>query len=146
MTQIRIEVDLEPTDLEQLERRIADGQFTDLAHAIQRAVRTAVHHWRYEESDEPLIMPGITEVAAPVPRESSQMRYFVVSDESEYAHVLDNLKPEDLVGPANEWDDVYEEWLRDKKESRQSVATECQDTSVNPVAPESRKSHVANGD
>ena len=146
MTRIRIEVDLDPTDLEQLELRVADGQFTDLAHAIQQAVRTALHHWRYTESAQPLLAPEVTEVAAPAPCESSQKRYFIVSDESEYAHLLDSLNPEDFVGPANEWDDVYEEWLRAKEESCQSAATECQDTTVNPVATESRKSHVANSD
>ena len=144
MTRIRIEVGLEPTDLEQLELRVADGQFTDLAHAIRQAVRTALHHWRYDESAQPLITPGMTEASAPC--ESPQKRYFIVSDESEYAHLLDNLNPEDFVGPANEWDDVYEEWLRAKEESYQSAATECQDTTVNPVTPESLKSHVANSD
>ena len=49
MTQTRIETSLEQNDLDQLQKWVADGQFTDLADAIQCAVHAAVNLWRYDE-------------------------------------------------------------------------------------------------
>ena len=49
MGQVRIEAHLEQNDLDRLNLRVADGQFTDLAHAIECAVHTAINQWRYDE-------------------------------------------------------------------------------------------------
>ena len=92
MSRIRIEMDLEPADLAQLERRIAMGQFTDLSDAVRRAVRTAVHHWRYEETDESPIADKTAAAAAP--RQSSKRRHFVVGDESDSLAALESMYPE----------------------------------------------------
>ena len=117
MTQVQVEVELEPTDLAQLEYLIGNGQFADVAHAIRCAVRTALHRWRYEEPEEPRVMAEPKTEAALASRKSSRKFYFVVGDEDERFQQLDGLGPEDFVAPANEWDEVYEAWLKQKEES-----------------------------
>lgn len=117
MPRVQVEVELEPTDLEQLEDRVANGQFIDLAQAIQCAVHTALHRWRREESERPRISAEPETEADLASRKSSGKLYFVVGDEDEYLQQIDGLGPDDFVAPANEWDEVYLAWLQQKKKS-----------------------------
>ena len=122
MPQTQIQAQLEPHDLEHLNRWVASGKFVDLADAIQSAIHAGVNWWLFEEFAkwEKEKYGGMTEVEfnkaiaeegmAPYARTQPPPAppvVFTIPDESDYINQLDGLESSDMVAHAEEWLEEY---------------------------------------
>ena len=120
MERERVETHLDQYDLKQLRRWVRDGRFQNLEQALEYAVHTAVNQWRYDEfvkeQEERHARIDEKEFQAAVAAEggsraikpaSPHGKRVVIADADQYLDGLDDISPEDLVGPADEWLEVY---------------------------------------
>ena len=125
MSQIGIDARLEPGDVKQLNRWVADGKFVDLADAIQSAVHTAVNIWRFDEFveweretyggmtdaefNEAIAEEGMVPYVKPAPPPPAPAVRFVAADDDEYIG-----QSEDPDDSESEWESVWYEEVRSR--------------------------------
>lgn len=125
MPQTQVQTQLEPNDLKQLKRWVAEGKFVDLSDAVHAAIHAGVNWWLFEEFHKweqekygsmtdaefhkAIAEEGMVPYAKPEPPPPSLPVNFVIPDEDEYINGLD-----DVDGAGSEWEGVRREEVRSR--------------------------------